>query len=161
MATKITTYNSIDERPTEKPNLRSFLPKAKLSLPSPFNRKSEQSESDLQKQCLGWLKTQKFYSTRVPLGGQIQRTGSGAILAANPLAGWPDLVALKKGVFIGIELKASGGSISRQQLNVLNDLQVNGADVFICTNFYSFQKIFDDQILWNEYNIKIENIKVI
>ena len=152
MAT-IKTYNSLEDRPTEKPKLRDYLPKTEFNLPGRFGKKDSIPEKDILKAVLFVLNNNFMFVRRVQVTGQLR----GNILTKSTLTGMPDIIAIKHGIFYGLEVKAKGGKISRVQLECLKEMQINGARVAIVTDSRDLEKIFKGEVC-DEY---IEGVGII
>lgn len=93
-------------------------------------------EHTLQRACVSLLKTlppppRGPWSTAVnPLPGTSARQGAQAKLLGLR-AGTPDLILLWQGRFIGIELKAKRGTVSKEQASARDEI-VNADGLWFC-----------------------------
>jgi hypothetical protein len=93
------------------------------------------SELEIEKEILFWLRSQKIEHFQTKVKGEIQSIGNGkAILkrATNP--GFPDIVAIRKGQFVGIEVKRPGGSQSVDQQSMEKRINAAGGVYVIVTS---------------------------
>lgn len=75
--------------------------------------KFPESEMEIQRSILDWLKARGILSWRCALGGI--RKGNGA-KARNPLKGFPDIAGvIERGRFFTIEVKTKSGRLSPEQ----------------------------------------------
>ncbi|MBP98758.1 hypothetical protein CMK18_22650 [Candidatus Poribacteria bacterium] len=95
------------------------------------------SESEIQKQCLQWLQESGFFATKMHLGA-IRVAGRNL---PNPMAGAPDIFALKNGKYHGIEVKKPGGKLSKtQKIWHQKALLVGGVKIIVV---YSLDELID------------------
>jgi hypothetical protein len=134
VATKIRTYNSIDEREDTKPKLKDYIPKTSVSLPKPFNQKNTETEAEILKAVCVKLAYNKIWFRRLNVSGTIRHGKSGSFMTPSTMKGMPDLLCLHNGTMTCLELKKPGGRVERHQLELMKELQLNGAKVFICTS---------------------------
>ena len=142
----VKTYNSLDERPDDKPRLKDYISKTEYSLPPPFNRKDSIKEAEILKEVLHKLQVNGIFHVRLSLGGVIRNTKAGAILTANPMAGWCDILCLCNGTLIALELKRTGGSVTSTQLSVMKQINANGGKAYILTSSKNLGKCFTSEI---------------
>ena len=155
---KITEYSGIENAPTyDKVSLKTVLVKTEFSLPAPFNKKDKVAEKEILADIVRKLQHNHIFFARLNLGGVIRNTKSGAILTANGMVGWPDIIILFQGKMIGLEVKRLGGKVTTQQLGVLQEIQLNGGKAFIITNAISLYKVFTNEVS----NYYLEGIPVL
>jgi len=93
------------------------------------------SELEIEKEIMFWLRSQKIEHFQTKVKGEVQSIGNGkAILkrATNP--GFPDIVAIYKGYFVGIEVKRPGGVQSVDQQNMEKRIKAAGGIYVIATS---------------------------
>ena len=151
MAKTITTYNSLEERPDIKPQLKDYLTKTEFSLPAPFNKRDSVPEKQVLSEVIRKLQHNSIFYARLNLGGVIRQTKGGAILTANEMVGWPDVLVLFQGTFIGLEIKRFGGKITSQQLSILKAIRDNGGRSYIVTSATYLFKVFTNETI--HYNL--------
>lgn len=157
MATRIKTYNSIDERPDEKPKLKDYISKTEFSLPPPFNKKDKVPEKEILAEIIRKLQYNKICYYRMSLGGVIRQTKAGAILTANSMSGFPDLMCIFQGKLITLEVKRYGGLVSIKQLSIMQELKANGAFPYIICSATNLVKVFTEE----KSNYDIQGIPII
>jgi Holliday junction resolvase len=85
-----------------------------------------------------WLKANEFLAWRNFVGGVKTNRGS----AANPgMRGSPDILAVKDGLFYGIEVKTPEGKVSKHQAEWHEKARQFGAIILVVT---SRQQLADD-----------------
>lgn len=105
--------------------------KAKMfSLPSPLNRPGLTKEADELKRIKLELDKAGIWYKRIDTAGKIM----GDRLIPSQMKGFPDVVAIYGGKFIGIEVKARGGRVSGEQITCLQGIIAAGGRACICTN---------------------------
>jgi hypothetical protein len=95
--------------------------------------KQKISEHDEQSNFVLWFRM--VYKTipifAIPNGGRRSKFEALRLKEEGVLAGVPDLfIAAKNGIFI--EMKARGGRVSAEQLNVMEKLRNNGYKAVVC-----------------------------
>jgi len=129
-----------------------------IKLPEPYNRIVKgQKEADLLKLMTDILKAKGIWHKRIQIQGQIRHTGNGAVLTPSSMTGMPDIIGLIEGKMFAIEMKKSGGHITRQQLNTLKDIKLHGGIALIVVNP---NKVFT-KVDFSEYVTELEGIKVV
>lgn len=59
--------------------------------------------------------------------------------------GFPDIIIIKNGHFIGIELKGSCGRVSTEQKEIEEKIKYHGSDYFVVKSLKELQKILTDE----------------
>ena len=80
------------------------------------------SESETQSEILQWLKENGYFAWRNHTQGIRYTKGRGT----NPNKGAPDIMAIRNGVFFGIEVKGKKGVLGPDQYKWLDKLQSRG-----------------------------------
>lgn len=102
----------------------------------------EKSEADLQSRCLQYLKSRVDLAYwRISSHGQIVHVNATeAFMASGMINGFPDLLVLKDGTFIGIELKKNGGHLSAKQKIQLDSIVKHGGIGCVVVSVEGLQK---------------------
>ena len=95
------------------------------------------SESDIQRECLLWLKANGFLAWKNHVGAI--RVGKG--VAQNPAKGSPDILAIRGGQFFGVEVKKPGGKVAEHQIAWADKARKFGAIILFIR---SLQELIDD-----------------
>lgn len=74
-----------------------------------------ESEQEIQKKCLNWLLKSRIFAWRNQSTGLFDREKG--FFRTGPKRGAPDLIAIKDGQFIGLEIKRPGGKLREDQIN--------------------------------------------
>ena len=101
-------------------------------------------ESEIQSQCLDWLKANGYFAIKLHLGPI--KIGSGRNVR-NPMAGAPDIFALKDGIYYGIEVKKAGGKVSDRQSEWHDKAERSGGALIVVVN--SLQDMIDKLNGWD------------
>lgn len=101
-------------------------------------------ESDIQRQCLDWLRANGFFASKLHIGPV--QLGNGKRFAKNPLRGAPDLFCLKDAIYYGIEVKKPGGRLSSDQIRWHEEARAKGGAVILTV--YSLQDMIDQLMGW-------------
>jgi hypothetical protein len=117
---KVREYSSIVEAPTTIVKVEG----KRISLPPPYNKRDPNiHERDIQKAILKELRQYRIDCWRIQSQGQIR----GETLTACSHKGMPDIIGiLPDGTMFAIEVKAPGGTVSPEQVAILDTIQVNG-----------------------------------
>lgn len=105
----------------------------------------QQSESQLQAECVRYMRNElrvvygTFFS--IPNEGKRGVINASRMIAQGLLAGVPDLVWLIDRTVVFFELKAKGGSTSRKQKLIHDNLRAEGFEVHIIKTFEQFKEI--------------------
>ena len=142
----VKTYNSIDERPEEKPRLKDYISKTEYNLPPPFNKRDKISEKEILAEIIRKLQHNRIFHVRLSLGGVIRNTKAGAILTANSMVGWSDILCVCQGKLITLEVKRFGGHVTSQQLSVMKEINANGGKAVIICSATNLGKVFTNEI---------------
>lgn len=96
-------------------------------------------ESEIQTQCIDFLKRHNITHWRVALGG----VRHGGVRKANPMKGMPDICGVLRqstpGRFFGIELKTKTGKLSKDQSHWLKILKESGAAVEVIRDVHDLE----------------------
>lgn len=104
-----------------------------------------QSETDIQKQVIDWLKSQGIFVIRIPVGG-VRHAG---IRKASPLRGFPDLLCIipnTKGRLLAIEIKTDSGRLSKIQEEMIFNLELAGATCLVARSVADVATFFSNPI---------------
>lgn len=93
-------------------------------------------EKDIQKQIIQWLKWQKdiYFIRNNSFAGKIVRPNGSCGWVNNAKRGSPDVVLLKDGQFIGLEIKTKQGRISDAQREAQKAIQACGGQYYVVRN---------------------------
>ena len=95
------------------------------------NSKIELSEHQIQNQIIDYLRTIGFFVWRNNSGRIFTESKGKKRMIVMGQAGLPDLFAIKKGKFIGLEVKRPGGKVTDLQFRMLKELQDHGASTAV------------------------------
>lgn len=104
-------------------------------------KKPKLSEHDIQTQILDWLKLHKVFHYRQNSGG----IKKGKHFVKFGAKGAPDIVAVVKGIYWGIEVKKPGGLLSACQLDFRFELQKSDGRYVVA---YSLEHVKDALQEW-------------
>ena len=91
-------------------------------------------EKTIQTEILNYLNSNGYFAWKNHLGG-IRRSGQATV--KNPNRGAPDIMAIRDGLFFGIEVKKSGGVIAMHQYQWLEKLRIHGGNSIIADSLES------------------------
>jgi len=101
-------------------------------------------ESELEKLCLTYVNT---YCTlacwKVKAGGQRHTFGGKEFFKKSSMPGFPDIMLLYNGKFIGVELKVAKGRQSLVQKECQLKIENAGGLYYICRSFEEFKFIIE------------------
>ncbi len=95
------------------------------------------SEKEIQTRCLKWLRNNGFFAFKLHLGG----IKIGSRMVPNPAKGAPDIIAIKGGIFFGIEVKKPGGRVAPHQKEWHDKARRFGAVIIVA---YSVSQMAED-----------------
>jgi len=98
-------------------------------------------ESDIQKVIIEYLKIKRIFHYRQNSGAFM--TKSGGFMRASSVNGLPDIVAIKDGRYIGIEVKTPKGKQSDAQKDIEREVTKAGGFYFIVRSLEDVRKIFE------------------
>ena len=101
-------------------------------------------ESEIQKQCIDWLRANGFWANKLHVG-PIQ-LGNGKRWAKNPLRGAPDIIAIRDAIYYGIEVKRPGGKLSNEQIRFHEEIRAKGGAVIMVV--YSLEDMVNQLMGW-------------
>ena len=107
-------------------------------------------ESDIQRDCESFLKLHNFFYWRNHTSG-VRFRGKGMAKSRNK--GSPDIMAIKDGVFYGIEIKKPNGILSRDQIEWLEKAERHGGVTLVVRSVEQLADLLninidsDDQLL--------------
>jgi len=115
-------------------------------LPAPYNRRRKDlKEADVLRAVLADLSSRKVWHRRIQIQGVIQRTGAGeGVMRPSTMTGMPDVIALHRGIFLGLEVKKPGGKLAAHQLQTLTDIRDAGGIGAILVDVVSCRMLLDD-----------------
>lgn len=99
-----------------------------------------ETEQEIQKQCLTYLKDNGFMAWKQPSQGLRVSGGKRAKARGGGTVGHADIMAIKDGHFYCIEVKKPGGKVHKAQVAWLTFAQMNGAK---CMVVRSVQEMID------------------
>jgi len=115
-----------------------------------------ETEQDIQKLCLNYLRDNGFLCWKQPSQGLRVNGGRRAKCMGGSTVGHPDLMAIKDGNFYCIEVKKPGGKVHRSQVAWLTFAQMNGAK---CMVVRSLQEMIDKLKRSESYNDFIDTFE--
>jgi Holliday junction resolvase len=86
-----------------------------------------ETEQDIQKQCLDYLKENGFLAWKQPSQGLRVKGGRRAKARGGSTVGHPDIMALRDGTFYCIEVKKPKGKVDKTQIAWLTWADMMGA----------------------------------
>ena len=105
--------------------------------------KQTQSESKIQRAILDYLSFNKnimfWRNNTIPVYDPVRK--SFRSIGKYALNGLPDIIVVKDGKFIGLEVKTPKGVQSGSQQNVERRLKDNGAEYYLVRNIDDVQKL--------------------
>ena len=99
------------------------------------------SEKHIQKAILDYLAYKKILHYRQNSGAF--KTESGGYMRTASVSGLPDIVAIKDGLYIGLEVKTATGKQSKEQKAIQDRITVAGGLYFIVRSVDDVKKIFE------------------
>lgn len=100
------------------------------------------SEKDLQRTILSWLAVKRIFAYKNNTVGIWKQATQTYI--PSPSRGAPDIVAIFKGVFCGVECKSTGGRQSDHQKLFQQEVEKAGGIYILADSFESFEKQFKE-----------------
>lgn len=91
-------------------------------------------ENELKAQIIEFLKTCGVPATKHQAGA-VRVKGGWLDLGDD---GWPDIIAVPEGFFVGIETKSRGGTLEKSQERRIAELRRAGAQVLVADDFDRF-----------------------
>ena len=118
-----------------KPHPSALKGKAE-ALPAPYNRRSGVLEAQVMRDVRSVLESMPgLWYRRIEGAGKLIHTGQQEMrLVKSGMSGMPDYIALHQGAFLGIEVKAPGGSLSPEQRGCLEEIKVSGGISIVCVD---------------------------
>lgn len=147
--TKIIAYNNITESITTNKAIDSYVASKLIKLPAPYNKANGIKEAHILKDVKQVCANKYSWYMRIDIAGKIVRTKQAAYFAPSEMKGLSDLIALKNGTFYAIEVKRSGGTITSQQLAVLNAIHKSGGVACIVVDALKFMS--DKFFIWQDF----------
>jgi len=90
-----------------------------------------ETEQDIQKQCLDYLKENGFLAWKQPSQGLRVKGGRRAKARGGSTVGHPDIMALRDGTFYCIEVKKPKGRVDKTQIAWLTWADMMGAKCMV------------------------------
>lgn len=90
-----------------------------------------ETEQDIQKQCLDYLKENGFLAWKQPSQGLRVKGGRRAKARGGSTVGHPDIMALRDGTFYCIEVKKPKGKVDKTQIAWLTWADMMGAKCMV------------------------------
>lgn len=97
-------------------------------------------EKDIQKAILQYLKAKRIFHYRQNSGAF--KTENGFMRTAS-VNGLPDIVAIKEGIYIGLEVKTQNGRQSDAQRGIQDEITKAGGFYFVVRSVEDVQMIFE------------------
>ena len=98
-------------------------------------------ESDTQKAIIEYLKIKRIFHYRQNSGAFM--TKSGGFMRASSVNGLPDIVAIKDGIYIGLEVKTPKGKQQESQKHIQNEITKAGGLYFVVKSLDDVRKVFE------------------
>jgi len=92
----------------------------------------QRPEQDPQRALFGhlaWRRVPNTFSFHIPNGGRRSPIEAAIMKSLGVVPGIPNVLSIKDGRRFALELKAEGGSLSRAQLQALEQMRAAGAEV--------------------------------
>ena len=99
------------------------------------------SEKHIQNAILDYLAYKKIFHYRQN-SGAFQTQGGGYMRTAS-VNGLPDIVVIKDGIYIGLEVKTATGTQSKEQREIQNRVTAAGGLYFVVRSLDDVRKIFE------------------
>ena len=99
------------------------------------------SEKHIQKAILDYLAFKKIFHYRQNSGAF--KTESGGYMRTASVSGLPDIVAIKDGLYIGLEVKTATGKQSKEQREIQNRITAAGGLYLVVRSLDDVRKIFE------------------
>ena len=99
------------------------------------------SEKHIQKTILDYLAFKKIFHYRQNSGAF--KTESGGYMRTASVSGLPDIVAIKDGIYIGLEVKTATGRQSEEQREIQNRITAAGGLYLVVRSLDDVRKIFE------------------
>ena len=99
------------------------------------------SEKHIQKAILDYLAFKKIFHYRQNSGAF--KTESGGYMRAASVSGLPDIVAIKDGIYIGLEVKTATGRQSKEQKDIESKITAAGGLYLVVRSLDDVRKIFE------------------
>lgn len=114
-------------------------------------KKPRHIESDIQVACVSWFRMAypEYLCFSVPNGGSRNAIEAANLKREGALAGVADLIVVIQGKVIFIEMKASKGRQSQNQLDFEKKVTRLGFDYYICRSLRDFISIIENIIKTN------------
>jgi hypothetical protein len=97
-------------------------------------------ERDLQKLIIQYLEVLGIYVRPIRLGGNLHTANGKTFVKKNPLAGFPDLLVVYRGLYMHLEVKTPKGRLSTEQIKVIDELRYHGAKVAVVRSIEDVKK---------------------
>ncbi len=97
-------------------------------------------ESDIQKAIIQYLTIKKIFHYRQNSGAF--KTEKGFMRAAS-VNGLPDIVVIKDGIYIGLEVKTPKGKQQESQKHIQNEITKAGGLYFVVKSLDDVRKVFE------------------
>lgn len=114
-------------------------------------KKPRHIESDIQVACVSWFRMAypEYLCFSVPNGGSRNAIEAANLKREGALAGVADLIVAIQGKVIFIEMKASKGRQSQNQLDFEKKVKLLGFEYVICRSLMEFISIIENIIKTN------------
>ena len=99
------------------------------------------SEKHIQKAILDYLAYKKIFHYRQNSGAF--KTESGGYMRTASVSGLPDIVAIKDGIYIGLEVKTATGRQSEEQREIQDRITAAGGLYLVVRSVDDVRKIFE------------------
>lgn len=99
------------------------------------------SEKHIQKAILDYLSYKNIFHYRQNSGAF--KTESGGYMRTASVSGLPDIVAIKDGIYIGLEVKTATGRQSKEQKDIESKITAAGGLYLVVRSLDDVRKIFE------------------
>lgn len=91
----------------------------------------KERETDIVRAILDYLKVKQILAWRMPVQGVMQTRGGTMGFKPSPIAGFPDIACMFRGLFVCFEVKRKTGRVSEKQTMWISQLREHGAHAFV------------------------------
>lgn len=112
----------------------------------PPTRKNAHPERDLQNAVKEWLTLKKITFMELVVKPSTFMRGGRMVRVESPMRGWPDLILIVRGLFLGCELKVESVQ-SDAQKEAQKKIEAGGGVYRICRSVEDVEKLVNDASL--------------
>lgn len=103
-------------------------------------KRQNEKESDIQRTILEYLDVIGVFNTRVNSGMIATGFGGKTRMVKGAKAGFPDILVLYKGRFIGLEVKTQKGKQNDNQIIMEREIKKNGGEYYVVRSIVDVDK---------------------